>query len=71
MNNEAKAAELPLEGMPYNDLQEVLDYWNAKRGSRFAPARADIEPLVLTAALPRILLAEVLSDPFDFRCRLM
>lgn len=51
-------------------LADVLDYWEAKRRGRFAPSRADIEPLDLLRVLQRIMIADVLSDPLDFRYRL-
>lgn len=62
--------ELELRDPRYPDLEDVLDYWEAKRGGRFAPSRADIEPLDLLRVLPRIMIADVLSDPLDFRYRL-
>lgn len=61
--------DLELRDPLYPDLEEVLDYWDQKRGGRFAPSRADIQP-DLTRVLPRIMLADVLSDPLDFRYRL-
>lgn len=62
--------ELGLRDPHYPDLIEVLGYWQWKRGRRFAPSRADIEPLDLIRALPRIMLADVLSYPLGFRYRL-
>ncbi|WP_119305087.1 PAS domain-containing protein [Dongia deserti] len=41
-----------------------------KRQGRFAPSRSDIEPLDLVPILPRIMLADVIPDPLDFRYRL-
>jgi hypothetical protein len=55
---------------PYADLLRVRDYWDRKRGARFAPRRADVHPADLIEALPRVMLADVLSDPLDFRYRL-
>jgi hypothetical protein len=46
----------------YPDLAFARDYWARKRGHRFAPARADIDPLEITAILPRIMLADVEQD---------
>jgi len=66
-----RAVELALRGHPYDDLDEILDYWDAKRGDRFAPARADIEPLDLKSAMSRIVLLDVIADPFDVRFRLV
>jgi hypothetical protein len=48
----------------------VLDYWEAQRGGRFAPSRADIDPLDMVEVLSRVMLADVLRDPLDFRYRL-
>ena len=57
----------------YPDLLTAYDYWSAKRGDRFAPARRDIDPAEIPSILPRILLADVLhNEPGDvaFRYRL-
>ena len=62
--------ELELNDPFYPDLIEVLDYWQRKRGERFAPSRSDIDPLDLIRVLPRIMLADVVSDPSGFRYRL-
>jgi hypothetical protein len=62
--------ELELRDPHYPDLIEVFDYWQSKCGRRFAPSRADIEPLDLVRTLPRTMLADVLSDPQGFRYRL-
>ena len=62
--------ELELYDPFYPDLIEVLDYWQRKRGERFAPSRSDIEPLDLIRVLPRIMLADVVSDSPIFRYRL-
>ena len=62
--------ELELRDPHYPDLIEILDYWHGKRGQHFAPSRADIEPLDLVPVLPRIMLADALSDPPGFRYRL-
>ncbi len=43
-------------------LCRVLDYWTAKRGNRFAPARADIDPIDLTPALGWLALVDVQHD---------
>lgn len=62
--------ELSLRDPNYPDLLHALDYWELRRGPRFAPARADIEPLDLVRVLPRVMLADVTYDPLDFRYRL-
>ena len=70
-----QAAELDPAREParFPDLVFALDYWTAKRGGRLAPARSDIDPLDITAILPRIMLADVVRDGagrIDFRYRL-
>jgi hypothetical protein len=67
---QVEALELDPTTDRYPDLQRVLAYWQRKRGGRLAPARTDIDPAELVAVLPRIMLADVLSDPLDFRYRL-
>jgi hypothetical protein len=60
-----------LGSVAYADLSRVLAYWQEKRGDRFAPRRADIDPIDLVEALPRIMLVDVIpSEPVDFRYRL-
>lgn len=52
-------------------MSRILAYWEDKRGRSFAPRRADIDPIDLVEALPRIMLVDVLpSVPLDFRYRL-
>jgi hypothetical protein len=42
--------ELELRDPFYPDIVDVLDYWQQKRGERFAPSRSEIEPLDLIAS---------------------
>ena len=70
-----QAAELDVaeERERYPDLAFALDYWMGKRGDRFAPSRADIDPVEITSILPRIMLADVERDAsgaVDFLYRL-
>jgi hypothetical protein len=53
------------------ELREFKDYWNAKRGTRLMPRRADIDPVELRRHLPFVALIEVLNDTQDFRFRLL
>ena len=62
--------ELTLGDAQYPDLVFMLDYWQEKRGSRLAPAREEIDPADFVQILPRVMLADVLSDPLNFRYRL-
>ncbi len=53
------------------DLVQLFDYWLARRGSRAMPSRKDIDPLDLRRHLPRLMLMEVLHEPFRVRYRLV
>lgn len=48
-----------------------LAYWQRLRGTRAMPSRADIDPVAICHLLPFVTLVDVLSDPLDFRCRLV
>jgi hypothetical protein len=65
-----ESVDLDLATDRYPDLSRVLAYWERKRGDRFAPCRADIDPADLIEALPRVMLADVIQEPLDFRYRL-
>ena len=52
-------------------LKRLLDYWNAKRGQRPMPARADILPSEIKELLPAIILFDVIEGGRDFRVRLV
>ena len=52
-------------------LRQGFRYWDGKRAGRAMPARADIDPAEIKALLPHVVLIDVLSDPLDFRYRLM
>jgi hypothetical protein len=64
------AVELDLPTDRYPDLSRVLAYWDSKRAGRFAPRRADIDPLDFVEVLPRVMLADVIGSPPEFRYRL-
>lgn len=55
------------------EMQEVKAYWNAKRGARLMPRRADIDPFELRRHLPYLSLLEVVRPEaeLDFRFRLL
>ena len=65
-----EAVELDPTSERYPDLQRVRTYWAERRQGRFAPRRGDIDPADLVAVLPRIMLADVVAEPLDFRYRL-
>ncbi|MFC3674569.1 PAS domain-containing protein [Ferrovibrio xuzhouensis] len=53
-----------------------FDYWDAQRGDRAMPSRADIDPAAITPLLPNLILMDVLRDakpgwPLDFRYRVL
>jgi hypothetical protein len=50
---------------------ELKQYWDAKRGARRMPTRADIDPIELRKHLGWIELVDVLPDRSDFRYRLL
>lgn len=54
-----------------SELREVKEYWNAKRGARPMPRRADIDPFELRHHLPFLWLVDVLPGAADFRFRLI
>ena len=68
---QVEAVELSLDDPNLDpDLKFALDYWFRKRAGRLAPKRADIDPIDITALLPRVTLVDVGTDPVDFRYRL-
>ena len=48
-------------------LRDVKAYWDALRGTRRMPQRADIRPADIKLLLPQVLLADVLDDDFRYR----
>lgn len=52
-------------------LKEAHAYWASKRGRRPMPRRRDIDPVESPTLLPYLMLIDVLSDPLDFRYRLI
>ncbi len=67
---EVTSTALAINGIEHEDLRLLFDYWNRKRGQRFAPGRRDIDPADLVSVLPRILLFDVIDGGRDFRVRL-
>jgi hypothetical protein len=45
--------------MRHPAMRRLLDYWLAKKGTRIAPARADIDPLDIPYALGDLLMLDV------------
>ena len=51
-------------------ISELAAYWHAKRGNRFAPRRADIDPAEIREHMPRLFMIDVLPGG-DYRYRLV
>ena len=53
-------------------LREGHAYWQAKKGDRLFPSRADFDPMMEAPKLSRqLILLDVQDDPLDFRYRLV
>lgn len=51
--------------------EKGLAYWQSLRRGRRIPARADLDPIDIPKLLPGLILVDVLSEPLDFRYRLV
>jgi len=69
--NQVRAVELDIDCDRYPEISRALAYWREKKGDRALPARGDIDPLDLTAYLPRVMMAEVSYEPLEFRYRVV
>lgn len=71
------ASAFPLADYAYQDrpaaaaILRLFGYWQAQRGQRFAPRRADIDPAAIVPLLPDIVLYDVIDGGRDFRFRLI
>ncbi len=54
-----------------NVIEQALAYWEAIRGERLMPSRADVDPADIAQVLPFVMLVDVLRAPTDFRFRLI
>lgn len=52
-------------------LRGILAYWQAKKGDRPAPLRADIDPAEIKPLLPYLGIVDVERNPLRFRYRLV
>ncbi len=55
----------------YPEHKQLYDYWNQKRGSRFAPTRGDIDPIDFPRLLPHLCMYKVHLDPLEYEATLM
>jgi hypothetical protein len=53
------------------DLCALYEYWNARRGDRPMPRRADIDPMAIPKLLPHIMMYNVLPDGEGYTIRLV
>lgn len=53
------------------DLRRLHALWEAKRGDRRMPSRADLDPSEFRNLLPHVLLADLVPPPETYRIRLM
>lgn len=67
----AAQTEIDPERLEHPVLAAVKAYWDAKRGSRRMPSRAEIDPIDLKDHLGWMLLLDVIDDCTDFRFRLI
>jgi len=54
-----------------SDLQALYAYWDGKRGDRFAPMRAEIDPTEIPHLLPIMAISQVLESPRRYVFRLV
>lgn len=52
-------------------IRRLHVYWDAKRGDRAIPSRADLDPAELKDLLPFILIADLTGEPLRVRYRLV
>jgi hypothetical protein len=52
-------------------VRALHDYWSAKRADRIMPARADIDPTEIKHLLPHLVIADLTTEPFRVRYRLL
>jgi len=55
----------------HDALKQLAAYWQAKKGGRRAPARADLDPIDIPALMPHLMLVDVEAESRRLRFRLM
>ncbi len=55
----------------HSSVRALHGYWQAKRGARAMPSRADIDPTELKQFLPHLILIDVVADPRRYIYRLV
>lgn len=70
-DDDAMDEEIPVAALEHPLLLGLLHHWEAKRGSRPMPARADFRPEEMQTFLGHIFLVDVENEPRRFRFRLI
>ncbi len=52
-------------------INEAVAYWRRIGGERTLPSRRDLDPVDIPRLLPFVMLVDVLSEPLDFKFRLI
>ena len=65
------AGRCPVLAVSSPRVRAALEYWERKRAGRAMPMRRDLDPMEMIPFLPFVMLIDVLSDPPDFRYRLL
>ena len=55
----------------YPEQQQLYDYWDSKRGGRFAPSRGDIDPIDFPHLLPNLCIYKIHRNPLRYEVTLM
>jgi hypothetical protein len=61
---------MPPEQITSRLVLDLFAYWDRVRGERLAPSWPEIDPAVVKACLPYLLVSEIFGRPFDLRYRL-
>lgn len=70
-DDDAADEEIPVTALDHPLLLGLLRHWEAKRGARALPARADFRPEGMQPFLGHIFLVDVEHEPRRFRFRLL
>ena len=70
-DDDAVDEEIPVAALEHPLLLGLLRHWEAKRGARPLPARADFRPEEMQSFLGHIFLVDVEREPRRFRFRLL
>jgi hypothetical protein len=71
IDGQASDHELPLSAIGHPYLSAMHRYWEARRGEREMPARADLHPQDMVPFLGNVFLIDVEHEPRRFRFRLI